>query len=120
MKKRFHLSPDTEHQLQSISARQIDRRQRAHKQRLNQRRYGCTKPGALPKHQITIKTDGWDVRASPGGDSVQAAELQILRDRLDPFELARMIDRKLGRIYALANWRRSPKPQNLFFRSVIF
>ena len=32
-----------------------------------------------------------------------------LRDRLDPFQLGRMIDRKLQRIYALAHRRLSPK-----------
>jgi len=39
-----------------------------------------------------------------------AAALQALRQRLDPFELARAIDRKLERIYALADRRLSPKP----------
>jgi hypothetical protein len=38
----------------------------------------------------------------------RAAELRALRQRLDPFELARAIDRKLERIYALADRRGSP------------
>ena len=36
------------------------------------------------------------------------AELTKLQSRLDPFELARSIDRKLKRIYELANRRLSP------------
>ena len=36
------------------------------------------------------------------------AELRNLQSRLDPFELARIIDRKLKRIYELANPRLSP------------
>src|ERR1700693_2227700 len=42
--------------------------------------------------------------AEPG----RLAELTKLKSRLDPFELARIIDRKLKRIYELANCRLSP------------
>jgi hypothetical protein len=42
--------------------------------------------------------------AEPG----RLAELTKLRSCLDPFELARIIDRKLKRIYELANRRLSP------------
>jgi len=49
------------------------------------------------------------VLASPGADPQRAAELRDLRQRLDPFELARTIDHQLERIYALANRRLSPK-----------
>ena len=48
--------------------------------------------------------------ASGAGDPAQTAALQQLRDRLDPFALAEMIDRKLRRIYRLANRRQSPRP----------
>jgi hypothetical protein len=48
------------------------------------------------------------VLASKGIDPQRAAELRALRQRLDPFELARAIDRKLERIYALADRRASP------------
>jgi len=65
VRKRFRVSAEVEGQLQRISTRQIDRRLRARKQRLKRRRYGCTRPGALLKHQIAIKTDSWDVRV-PG------------------------------------------------------
>jgi len=65
VRKRFRVSAAVERQLQSISARQIDRRLRERKQRLKRRMYGRTKPGALLKHQIAIKTDSWDVKV-PG------------------------------------------------------
>jgi len=55
-----------------------------------------------------------------GVDPDRAAALQTLRQRLDPFELARTIDRKLERIYALADRRLSPKPPTLSSRSVTF
>ena len=48
--------------------------------------------------------------ASGVGDSAQIAALQQLRNRLDPFALAQMIDQKLRRIYRLANRRQSPRP----------
>jgi hypothetical protein len=57
------------------------------------------------------------VLASEVTDPQRAAELRALRQRLDPFELARTIDRKLQRIYDLADRRLSPKPPT---RSVTF
>ncbi len=65
VRKRFRVSAEVERQLESISARQIDRRLGARKQRLKRRIYGRTRPGTLLKHQIPIKTDQWDVRV-PG------------------------------------------------------
>jgi integrase-like protein len=65
IKKRFRVSAEVERQLLAISARQTDRRLRERKQRLKRRRYGGTRPGALLKHQIPVKTDAWDVRV-PG------------------------------------------------------
>ncbi len=47
--------------------------------------------------------------ASGQGDPAKVAELQHLRNRLDPFALAADIDRKLTRIYRLANHRQSPR-----------
>ena len=64
VKKHYRISAEVERQLRSISARQIDRRLRDRKQRLRRRRYGRTKPGALLKHQIAIKTDSWDVKVA--------------------------------------------------------
>jgi hypothetical protein len=44
----------------------------------------------------------------------QVAELKKLRPSLDPFQLGKLIDQKLQRIYDLANRRLSPKatPEN--------
>jgi transposase InsO family protein len=53
-------------------------------------------------------------------DPPRAAELRALRQGLDPFELARTIDRKLDRIYALADRRLSPKSPSSSSRSVTF
>jgi transposase InsO family protein len=65
VRKRFRVSAEVERQLLAISARQIDRRLCERKRRLKRRRYGGTRPGALLKHQIPVKTDAWDVRV-PG------------------------------------------------------
>jgi hypothetical protein len=46
---------------------------------------------------------------SGAGDPDQVRALQRLRARLDPFALAAAIDRKLQRIYRLANRRHSPR-----------
>jgi len=40
------------------------------------------------------------------------AEFKKLRDNLDPFDLSAAIDRKLKRIYSLANRRWSPRPED--------
>ena len=61
MRKRFGLRPETERQLLAISPRQMDRRLRAKKMQERRKIYGRTKPGLLLKHQITVKTDSWDV-----------------------------------------------------------
>jgi hypothetical protein len=65
VRKRFRVSAEVERQLLRISARQVDRRLRERKQRLKRRRYGGTRPGALLKHQIPVRTEAWDVRV-PG------------------------------------------------------
>lgn len=52
------------------------------------------------------------VLASQVIDPQRAAELRALREHLDPFELARAIDRKLERISVLADRRGSPKRPN--------
>jgi hypothetical protein len=55
------------------------------------------------------------VQRCPQADRAKVAALVALRDRLDPFALAARIDRKLERVYALANVRRGQtiKDQNL-------
>jgi hypothetical protein len=49
------------------------------------------------------------VRACRQADQDQVARLEETRRRLDPFQLARIIERKLEGIYRLANRRLSPK-----------
>jgi len=49
------------------------------------------------------------VRACGPADQEQVARLEELKKRLDPFPLAGTIERKLDRIYRLANGRLSPK-----------
>jgi len=44
-------------------------------------------------------------------DPRKVAELQALRQRLDPFQLAQSIDHKLERLYALAHHRATPAPK---------
>ena len=60
IRKPYRLTPEIEQRLLAISARQMDRRLRAHKQQLKRRLYGRTKPGTLLKHYIPVKTDSWD------------------------------------------------------------
>jgi len=47
--------------------------------------------------------------ASKAGDAEAVRTLRRLRARVDPFTLATIIDRKLQRIYSLANRRHSPR-----------
>ncbi|HEV2730207.1 MAG TPA: transposase family protein [Terriglobales bacterium] len=65
IRKRYKMSAAIEHQLLTMSARQMDRRLQAKKTKLRRRIYGRTKPGYLLKHHIPIKTDSWDVH-KPG------------------------------------------------------
>ncbi len=51
------------------------------------------------------------VRGCPQADRETVARLEEWRRRLDPFELASQIERKLERIYRLANGRLSPRPE---------
>ena len=46
----------------------------------------------------------------PQADPVKIQELKNLRDRIDPFALAKAIEQKLERIYLMANRRTSPNP----------
>ncbi len=57
------------------------------------------------------KTPFERVVASKQGDTAQLTILKELRRSLVPFQLAKIIDRKLERIYRLANRRLSPKAQ---------
>jgi hypothetical protein len=51
------------------------------------------------------------VRACPEADPVKVAQLQGLREQLDPFALAEAIDQQLTRLYALARHRARPEPK---------
>src|SRR5437763_12956519 len=55
-RKRFRLAPAVEKRLLCISARQIDRRLRARRKRVQHRLYRQTKHVALLKHMISYKT----------------------------------------------------------------
>lgn len=64
-RERFSLSAQEEKQLLKISPAQIDRRLKARKQWIRKKVYGSTKPGAILKHQIPIRTDSWNIHV-PG------------------------------------------------------
>src|SRR5260370_19266263 len=57
------------------------------------------------------KTPFERVMASKQANATQLSVLKELQRSLDPFQLAKVIDRKLERIYRLANRRLSPKAQ---------
>lgn len=64
-KNRYALPSHVKQQLLAISPRQIDRRLAPYKHRVKKRLYGSTRPGALLKRMIPVKTDHWDVK-KPG------------------------------------------------------
>jgi len=63
--KHFHITPEIEKQLLSISPSTIDRRLKNKKYLIRKRKYSSTRPGYLLKYQIPVKTDNWDVN-KPG------------------------------------------------------
>ena len=65
VRKRYRPSAEVEKQLLAMSARQMDRRLAGRKREQKRKTYGRTKPGALLKHHIPVKTDSWDVQ-EPG------------------------------------------------------
>jgi hypothetical protein len=65
VRKRYRPSAEVEKQLLAMSARQMDRRLAGRKREQKRKSYGRTKPGALLKHHIPVKTDSWDVQG-PG------------------------------------------------------
>jgi hypothetical protein len=48
----------------------------------------------------------------PQADSVKVQQLKRLREQTDPFELAKRLEQKLERIFAMANQRVSPQPKD--------
>lgn len=61
-KKRYDIDPKTEQELLAISPRQMDRRLGPKRLKMRRRIYGTTKPGALLKNQIPIRTKNWDIK----------------------------------------------------------
>ncbi len=61
IRKRFHTTPEEERLLLAMSSATIDRKLKGKKTHLRKSIYGTTRPGALLKHHIPIKTDSWDV-----------------------------------------------------------
>jgi hypothetical protein len=64
-RNRFKTTREEERLLLAMSPATIDRKLKSKKTYLRKRIYGTTRPGALLKHHIPIKTDSWDVR-QPG------------------------------------------------------
>lgn len=64
-RERLKITPKIEEELRSISARQIENRLRKYKSCLKKSLYGRTRPGALLKSMIAIRTSNWDIR-QPG------------------------------------------------------
>jgi hypothetical protein len=65
IRKRYRPSGEMEKQLLAMSARQMDRRLQGSKREQKRKTYGRTKPGALLKHHIPVKTESWNVKG-PG------------------------------------------------------
>jgi len=62
VRERLRITPEIEGELKSISARQMENRLKVHKHRLKKSLYGRTRPGALLKSMIPIRTSNWDIR----------------------------------------------------------
>ena len=62
------------------------------------------------RHYDAPQTPLERVQACPQAHAAKVVALVRQRDRLDPFALAARIDRKLARVYALANYRRGLVP----------
>jgi len=61
-RERLKIAPAIEKELLAISSRQIENRLRGKKRDIKKRIYGATRPGALLKSMIPIRTSNWDVR----------------------------------------------------------
>lgn len=73
-----------------------------------------TRVGAQVRRQYDRPQTPLDrLLASKHGDPQQLRALQRLRSKIDPFALGAAIDRKLERIYRLANRRHSPRGASL-------
>lgn len=61
IQQRYKPTQKERSQILAISPSQIDRRLKAKKQWIRKKVYGSTKPGAILKHQIPVKTDSWNI-----------------------------------------------------------
>ena len=61
IRNRYRTTPLEERLLLGMSSATIDRKLKAKKTGIRKKIYGTTRPGALLKHHIPIKTDCWDV-----------------------------------------------------------
>ena len=66
----------------------------------------------LRRHYNPPRTPLERVLQQPEADPHKVAQLRALRDRLDPFSLSETVERKLQRIYRLADHARSPRLQD--------
>lgn len=62
VRERLNITPEIERELFTISARQIENRLKAKKHQLKKSIYARTRPGALLKSMIPIRTSNWDIR----------------------------------------------------------
>lgn len=65
VRNRYRTTKQEEQLLLAMSPATIDRKFKAKKNNIRKSIYGTTRPGALLKHHIPIKTDCWDVK-KPG------------------------------------------------------
>jgi len=61
IRSKYRTTEEEESLLLAMSSATIDRKLRAKKTSVRKSIYGTTRPGALLKHHIPIKTDSWDV-----------------------------------------------------------
>lgn len=61
-RERLRITPGIEKELRAISARQIENRLKGKKCQLKRSLYGRTRPGALLKSMIPIRTSNWDIQ----------------------------------------------------------
>src|SRR5438445_31250 len=83
----------------------------AHSLNLTDIHSGWTESRALlGRSQVAVPQAPWErLLASGHADPAQVAELKKLVQSLDPFQLGKVIDQKLERIYELAHRRLSPR-----------
>ena len=70
-----------------------------------------TRQGSKLKRRYDKPKTPWErLLHCPQADSVKTQQLKRLRNKTDPFQLAKRLEQKLERIYQMANHRVSPQP----------